>query len=54
MAPRDDIADLRESLAVLTDGKLDRRDLRAVVTLLGALAGLGSAAVLALQGLGVL
>ena len=45
---------LREAVKTLSDGKWDKRDVTAVVSLLGALAGLASAAVLALQGLGVL
>lgn len=54
MAPSDDLASLRQAVATLTDGKLDKRDIRATVTLLGSLAGLASAAYLALQGMGVL
>lgn len=54
MTPSDDIDKLKGAIATLTDGKLDKRDAQAVVTLLGALAGLASAAVLALQGFGIL
>ena len=54
MTPSDDIDKLKSAVAILTDGKLDKRDAQAVVTLLGALAGLASAAVLALQGFGIL
>ncbi len=48
------IEEFREAVAILTDGKLDKRDIRAVVMLLGSLSGFASAAYLALQGLSVL
>lgn len=54
MDTKTDIEKLQGAIEVLTDGKLDKRDAQAVVTLLGALAGLASAAYLALQGLGIL
>jgi hypothetical protein len=54
MDTKSDIEKLQSAVAILTDGKLDKRDVQAVVTLLGALAGLASAAYLALQGLGIL
>lgn len=54
MAANDDFLKVRESIAILTDKKLDKNDARAIVTLLGALAGIASAAYLALQTAGVL
>ncbi len=54
MDTKTDIEKLQGAIEVLTDGKLDKRDAQAVVTLLGALAGLASAAYLALQGLKIL
>ncbi len=50
----DHVADLQGAIAELTNGKLDKKDARALVTLLGAVAGLASAACLAAQALGVL
>ena len=48
------MADLEASIAILADGKLDKRDPIALVTLLGALAGIGAAVASALQLAGVL
>lgn len=45
---------LTSAYRVLTDGKLDRRDAQAVVTGLGALAGIASLAYLVLAAAGVL
>ncbi len=47
-------AELRSAIATLSDGKWNKRDLTAVVTIFGALSGLVSGAALILQGLGVL
>ena len=47
-------AQIEDSIRTLGDGKLDKRDPVALVTLLGALAGLGLALVTALQAAGVL
>ena len=51
---QEEIEDLKDAIATLSDGKLDRRDIMAVVSLLGALAGIASALVLAAQGAGIL
>lgn len=52
--PAQNIAELEAAIMILADGKLDKRDPVALVTLLGALAGLGLALVTALQAAGVL
>lgn len=54
MIDQKDVENLKSAVAVLTDGKVDKRDAQAVVTLLGALAGLASGAYLLLQGFGIL
>jgi hypothetical protein len=51
---RDELNKIHEAIATLSDGKWDRRDALAVATILGSLAGLITAAVMTLQGLGML
>ena len=48
------VDDLVTAYETLADGKWDKHDLRAIITIAGALAGLASAAFLALQQAGAL
>lgn len=48
------VDDLVTAYETLADGKWDKHDFRAIITMFGALAGLGSAVYLALANAGVL
>lgn len=49
-----EIGEIRAAVKTLSDGKWNKKDISAVVSLLGGVAGLASAAYLVLQGAGVL
>ena len=49
-----ELDDLRAAVKILSDGKWEKRDVSAVITILGSLAGLASAAFLLAQQMGLL
>jgi hypothetical protein len=51
---KDEIDALKGAVAELADGQWNKRDISAVITILGSLAGLASAAFLSLQAAGIL
>lgn len=49
MDAKEEIENLKEAIAILTDGKVDRNDIAAAIQLVGSLAGLAALAWMAIE-----